>query len=198
MNDKPSDNAPRRESTDLSRDTRNIPELDHRRRVLRERARALAELPGEYEQSATGLDVVEFIVADDRYGVPVGNVGGVHRLRELTPLPCTPSFVIGIVNIHGRILSVIDIREFFEMHRAGITDLCNIVVLNNENMEVGVLADAVKGVRRLDEQDLRTDLLTLAGRGSEYVRGITGDATVVLDVEKMLSDDRIIVREYVG
>jgi purine-binding chemotaxis protein CheW len=64
-------------------------------------------------------------------------------------------------------------------------------------MELGILADAVLGVRSITLQELQPALPTLTGMQAEYLQGITKDRLVVLDVEKILSDQKILVNDVV-
>ena len=169
---------------------------EERRRVLRERARALARQP-EREAEDASLDVVVFRVADETYAVESAYVREVYPLAELTPLPCTPPFVLGIVNVRGRMLSVVDIKKFFELPEKGITDLNRVVILESERMAFGVLADAVLGARRLPVRGLQPTLPTLTDIREAYLKGVTEDRLVVLDAEKLLSDRKLVVHEEV-
>src|SRR5690348_15037984 len=97
--------------------------------ILRERARKLA-MPWE-AAGVTGpvLRVIEFHVARERYAVEVQYVREVHPLEELTPLPCTPAFLSGIVNLRGRIVPVMDLRRFFDLQDGGLNDLHRIILV---------------------------------------------------------------------
>ena len=87
------------------------PGADETERILRERALALAAEPGETQTLAQSIEVVEFLLAHERYAVESAYVREVYPLENLTPLPCTPAFVLGIVNLRGEIVSVIDLRK---------------------------------------------------------------------------------------
>jgi purine-binding chemotaxis protein CheW len=114
-------------------------------------------------------------------------------LREITPVPCTPPFVAGIINVRGQIVPVIDLKRFFDLPQGGITDLNKVLIMRNDDLEVGFLADAISGGRRLDMESLQASLPTLTGIRADYLRGVTGDRLVVLDAERILSDKKIIV-----
>ena len=95
------------------------PGADQTKRILRERALALAAEPGETQTLADSIEVVEFLLAHERYAVESSYVREVYPLENLTPLPCTPGFVLGIVNLRGEILSVIDLKKFFDLPEKG-------------------------------------------------------------------------------
>jgi purine-binding chemotaxis protein CheW len=118
-------------------------------------------------------------------------------LESLTPLPCVPAFVLGIVNLRGEMLSVIDLKRFFELPDKGLGDLNKIIVLRSEEVLFSVLADAIVGVRRVMLADIHPSLPTLTGIRKDYLKGITPERLIVLDAEKLLADERIVVREEV-
>ncbi len=170
------------------------PSPEERKRILKKRADLLArESPGG--RSEDTIEVVEFMLADERYGIESNYVREVYPLKAYTPLPCTPPFVLGLVNVRGRIISVIDIKKFFELPEKGITDLNKVIILHNYNMEFGILADLILGVRGIDIKGIQPSLPTLTGIREGYLRGIAADRLVLLDPEKLLSDNRIVVHE---
>jgi len=174
----------------------SAPEPDEVRRVLKVRAHALAQEPSQ-PGSAEALDLVEFLLAHETYAVESRHVREVHQLRDLTPVPCTPEFVLGMINLRGEILSVIDIRRFFDLPERGLTDLNKVIVLQSGSMLFGILADAVLGARRVLISEIQTTLPTLTDIREKYLKGVTGERTVILDAEKLLSDETIVVQETV-
>ena len=169
---------------------------EERRNVLKNRARALAR-PPEIENVEAYLEVVEFGLAGETYAVESIYVRDVHPLKELTPLPCTPPFVLGIVNLRGQILSVVDLKKFCDLPEKGLSDLDRVIVLRAGEMEFGVLADSIGGARRIRMSELQGSLPTLTDVREEYLKGVTGERTVVLDAGKLLADTDIIVHEEV-
>ena len=166
-------------------------------RILRERAGALAREAAPVEAADNGIEVIEFLLAHERYAISTEYVRGVDPLESLTPLPCTPSFVIGIVNVRGEILSVIDIKKFFDLPEKGLTDLNKVIVIESADMVFGIVADAVGGVCRILRADIQSSLPTLTGIREDYLLGVTGERVVILDAAKLLSDENLIVQEQV-
>ncbi len=171
-------------------------EPEQAKQILRARAEALARQPDK-AQAVDTLEFVEFLLAYEKYAVESRYVREIYPLENLTPLPCTPAFVLGIVNLRGEILSVIDIKKFFDLPEKGLTDLNKVIVLQSDNMLFGILADAVLGVRHVPRAEIQPSLPTLTGIREKYLRGVTRDRTVVLDAEKLLADEKIIVKEPV-
>ena len=157
----------------------------------------LAQEPVREEAAQEALEVVEFLLAYERYGIESSYVHEVYPLKELTPLPGTPPFILGVINVRGQLLSVIDLKKFFDLPERGLTDLNRVILIHNDHMEFGLLADAILGVRAIPLTDLQPSLPTLTGIREEYLRGVTGERVVILDAEKLLSDRKMIVQEEV-
>lgn len=173
------------------------PGLEETRQILKARTEVLAQEPTSAKISEY-LEVVEFLLANETYAIESRYVREVSPLENLTPLPCTPAFVLGIVNVRGEIFSVIDIKKFFDLPEKGITDLNKLIVLNSENMRFGILADAIIGVRHIQIAEIQSSLPTLTGIREEYLKGVTAGRTVILDAEKLIACEKIIVQEQVG
>jgi len=165
------------------------------RQMLRQRAEALARKPEEEKASGEYVDTVAFLLADEKYAVEVSYVREVLRLKGLTPLPCTPPFVMGAINVRGQILSVVDLRKLFDLPEKGLTDQDNVIIAHSGDMEFGILAEAILGVRSIILGELQPVLPTLGGVRGNYIKGLTADRTAVLDGFAILSDRQLVVEE---
>ena len=170
---------------------------EENKRILRERAKALALERTPEDAPRERIEVLAFTLAYEKYGVETRHVREVYPLKELTWVPCTPPFVLGIINVRGQIVSVLDFKKFFDLPEKGLTDLNKVIILHNDAIEFGILADAIVGVLSLPLRDIQPSLPTLAGIRDEYLKGITGERLVILDAGKLLSDKKIIVHEEV-
>ena len=171
--------------------------ITSKKEILQTRARELAREPERGDVAVEHLEVIEFVLAHETYAIEAMYIRDVHTLRELTPVPCTPPFVLGLINVRGRILTVIDIKQFFELPQKGLTDLSKVLVIHTDEMDVGIVADAVKGVLSIPLKDIQPSLPTLTGIRAEYLRGVTKERLVILDARKLLSDPKIMVDEEV-
>lgn len=175
------------------------PAPEEKRKILHDRALLLAA--GDKAEASSPqllLDIVEFVLGAEHYGIESSHIREIHPLNEFTPLPCAPAFVLGLVNVRGQILSIINIKKFFDLPETGLTDLNKVIIVRNHHMEVGILADAILGVRPLALEELHLSLPTLTGIRAEYLKGITRDSLVLLDVAKILADQKILVNEVVN
>ena len=169
-----------------------------REAVLRRRARALARVEERGRAEGPFLEILEFAIGDEVFGASSTCVRRVEPLRDLTPLPCTPGWVAGVINLQGRIVAVIDLAALLELPRTGITDLSHVVIIAYGDVEAGILASRILGLRRIREASLRPPLPTLAGAAARFVLGTEADGGLILDAERMLSGGNLVVEEEAG
>jgi purine-binding chemotaxis protein CheW len=165
------------------------------REILRRRARALAAEPRRQAADGPTFTIVEFALAEERYALEMSFVTGVDPLERLTPVPCTPAFLAGIINVRGRIIAVVDLKKFFELPEKGISDLHRVIIVRHHDVELGLVADYVVGTREIPFTAPQPPLPTHTGIRAAYLKGITNDRLILLDAAKILSDPRLIVDE---
>ncbi|HXE97538.1 MAG TPA: chemotaxis protein CheW [Dongiaceae bacterium] len=168
---------------------------DEKQGILRRRATVLARKVEQDQDTGAGLDILEFLLTYETYAIEMRWVAETYPLKELTPLPCTPPFVAGIINVRGRILSVIDLRKFFDLPEKGLTNLNKVIIMHDGEMEFGILADEILGTRTIPLAEVQPPLPTLTGIREEYLKGVTRERTAILDGARLLSDRNLIVHE---
>ena len=164
------------------------PPPEEKKKILKERARKLAREPKDDGLREEQVELVEFLLAGERYAIESSWVREVYPLKDLTPLPGTPSFVPGIINVRGQIVSVVDLKKFFDLPAKGLANLDKVIIVTDGRMEFGLLTDAVAGVREIALREIQPALPTLTGIRAEYLKGVTADRLVVLDAGKLLAD----------
>jgi purine-binding chemotaxis protein CheW len=167
-------------------------------KIMRERAKKLSARSKTEEAGEEKLEIVEFVLSGEIYGIESVHIREAYPLKNFTPIPCTPAFVLGVINVRGEVLSIVDIGRFFDLPRKGITDLNTVIVLGSGDMEFGILADEVLGVSLIPLKDIQESLPTLTGIRAEYLKGVTNNRVTVLDAGKILSDKNLIVHQEVS
>jgi purine-binding chemotaxis protein CheW len=165
------------------------------RAILRARAEALAREPEQAAPGQTALDILEFRLAAGTYAVELPFVREVHSLREYTPVPGTPPFVLGIANVRGEIISIIDLTRLLGLPDKGLGQLNKVVVLSGGGMEFGILADDILGTRTLAADTIQTAPLTGYEIGTKYLLGVTSKRVIVLDAAGILADEKMVVSQ---
>jgi len=163
------------------------------REVMEKRARDLARPAESGPDSQGSEEFVVFTLGQERYALGSRSVREVVRLVDLTLLPGVAEHFAGVTNVRGEILLVIDLRAFFGIPAKGITDLSRVIVLGNGTAEFGLLADEVHEVAKLKALDIQDPPESVSGIGLEYLRGVTRDATIVIDPEVLLKHPRLFV-----
>lgn len=168
-------------------------DIEQRRAMLEARARSLATRAASAGVDAQGLQVIEFVLGPTTFAIDAWAVREVRALVELTPLPCTPPHVSGIINAHGRIVAVVNLKKFLPLPESGLTDLNKVIILQHGDVELGILADRVLGAGVVATSSLRPAL-----PAHRHLRGATAQQTMLLDAASLLSDPALIVDDEVS
>jgi purine-binding chemotaxis protein CheW len=164
--------------------------------ILQERARKISgKRSGNHLAQEEMITVVEFNLMPENYAIDEFFVSEVILLKELTTIPGVPSFVAGITNIRGKIISVVNLKIFLGITTKGITDLNRIIVLKHKQMEFGILADSILGTKTINTSALSPAPITVQGAAAGFVKGITSDGMIVLDGGNILSTKSIIINQ---
>lgn len=170
---------------------------DMTKEILRARAVELSREDVSDDTHHKAFDVVEFVVGQQHYGVEEFYVREVSLIEDITPVPGTPAFIAGIVNVHGRILPVIDIQHFLGLAPQGITDHHVIVVVFFEQTEVCLLADIIVGVSTVREDSVQPALSTLGDIHEAFLLGMTAENLMLLDIQAVLESPTLLVNQQV-
>jgi len=154
------------------------------RAILEERARVLAR-PSAPLPVGERLEVLTFVLANEIYAIESRYVHQVFRLQELAPLPGAELPVFGVTAWRGELLTIVDLRPVLGLRVAALDDLSRVIVLGAERPEFGILADAVREIVTLPAAEVRAPPEGLAAK-RDYVRGMTGEAVLVLDAQKLV------------
>lgn len=138
-----------------------------------------------------------FFIGEKSYGVELMHVLEIISIQSVTTVPSTPVYVKGIINLRGRIVPVIDVRLKFGMEERAYDERTCIVVLNIDEMYVGLIVDQVSEVISFDGEALAALPEVGNANSSQYVKSIAKakDCLVLnLDCTKFLQDDLVAAR----
>ncbi|QDU39526.1 Chemotaxis protein CheV [Maioricimonas rarisocia] len=162
------------------------------RRILEERARALAQKPDEGTSRSDVLEVIRFAVGEERFALATMFVREVVRPTEVTPVPGTPDFLVGVTNLRGEVLAVMDLGPF--LGRAASREAAPwIIVLGTDRSEFGIQAGTIEEIGPLEATAIIPPSGSLGIERGEFVRGLTDDAVLCLDGEAILEDPRLYI-----
>lgn len=169
------------------------PGSDETGKILHDRALVLARRDQAVSDAAGSVDMVVFLLGSETFAFDMSAVREIVTSREITPVPGTPSFVSGIANIRGQVISVIDFKYFFNIPATKQNGSISIIIIKNNAMEFGIVADGIKGILTECIASIQPPMTTLAGVKREYLRGILNGRIALLDAERILSDGTLIV-----
>jgi purine-binding chemotaxis protein CheW len=137
------------------------------------------------------LQWVTFRLENESYGINVMQVQEVLRYTEIAPVPGAPPYVLGIINLRGNVVTVIDTRSRFALPNAETTDQTRIVIIEAENQVVGILVDSVAEVVYLRQSEIETTPNVGNDESAKFIQGVChkNDELLILDLEKLMSDE---------
>lgn len=135
---------------------------------------------------------VTFQLEKEVYGVNVMQVQEVLRYTEIAPVPGAPDYVLGIINLRGNVVTIIDTRMRFGLSPAEITDNTRIIIIEVDKQVVGILVDRVSEVVDLYQHEIDPAPNVGIDANSKFIKGVCyrNDCLMILiDLEKLLTDD---------
>jgi len=138
---------------------------------------------------------VTFKLENETYGIDVMQVREVLRCSEISPVPGAPAYVLGIINLRGSVVSIIDTRSRFGLAFKEPDDAARILILEaGEEHVVGFLVDSVHEVMQLRAAEMESAPDTGSGETARFIMGLANrkDGLLILvDASKLLSDEEL-------
>ncbi|AZL85433.1 chemotaxis protein CheW [Aliivibrio salmonicida] len=138
------------------------------------------------------LQWVTFQLEEETYGINVMQVREVLRHTEIAPVPGAPDYVLGIINLRGNVVTVIDTRSRFGLMQGEISDNTRIIVIESEHQVIGILVDSVAEVVYLRSSEIDTTPSVGTEDSSKFIQGVSnreGKLLILVDLNKLLSED---------
>jgi len=138
------------------------------------------------------LQWVTFTLESEVYGINVMQVQEVLRYTEIAPVPGAPLYVLGIINLRGNVVTVIDTRSRFGLESAEVTDNTRIVIIEADKQVIGILVDKVSEVVYLRASEIDEAPNVGNDESAQFIQGVSnrdGELLILVDLNKLLSDD---------
>lgn len=138
------------------------------------------------------LQWVTFRLDNETYGINVMQVQEVLRYTEIAPVPGAPTYVMGIINLRGNVVTVIDTRSRFGLQSAEVTDNSRIVIIEAEKQVIGILVDSVAEVVYLRSSEIDSAPNVGTEDSAKFIQGVSNrdnELLILVDLNKLLSDD---------
>ncbi len=140
-------------------------------------------------------DIIQWVtyhLGDEHYGIAVMQVQEVLRVTEITPVPGAPEYVLGIINLRGNVVTVLDTRKRFGMPSKELDDASRIIIIEAGEQVVGLLVDSVAEVVYLRASEIESAPNIGNEDSSRYIQGVhssEGNLLIMIDVNKLLTED---------
>jgi len=138
------------------------------------------------------LQWVTFQLEEETYGINVMQVREVLRYNEIAPVPGAPDYVLGIINLRGNVVTVIDTRSRFGLMPGEVTDNTRIIVIESERQVIGILVDSAAEVVYLRTSEIDTTPSVGTDESAKFIQGVSnrdGKLLILVDLNKLLTDD---------
>ncbi len=138
------------------------------------------------------LQWVTFKLDNETYGINVMQVQEVLRYTEIAPVPGAPLYVLGIINLRGNVVTVIDTRSRFGLDAAEVDDSSRIVIIEAEKQVIGILVDSVAEVVYLRRSEIDNAPNVGTEESAKFIQGVSNrdnELLILVDLDKLLSDD---------
>lgn len=138
------------------------------------------------------LQWVTFKLESETYGVNVMQVQEILRYTEIAPVPGAPSYVLGIINLRGNVVTVIDTRARFGLMSAEATDNSRVLIIEAEEQVIGILADSVAEVVYLHSSEIDSAPNIGTEESAKFIQGVSnrdGELLILVDLNKLLNDE---------
>ncbi|MBR9911655.1 MAG: chemotaxis protein CheW [Gammaproteobacteria bacterium] len=136
------------------------------------------------------LQWVTFRLAGETYGINVLQVQEVLRYTEIAPVPGAPTYVLGIINLRGNVVTVLDTRQRFGLPEGEVTEQTRIVIIEAEQHVVGILVDSVSEVVYLRESEIEATPNVGSDDSAKFIQGVchkNDELMILVDLNKLLS-----------
>ena len=145
--------------------------------------------------AANGDEVLQWVtykLGEETYGINVMQVHEVLRHTEIAPVPGAPDYVLGIINLRGNVVTVIDTRSRFGLPSSDISDNTRIVIIESDDQVVGILVDSVAEVVYLRSSEIDSAPNVGTEESAKFIQGVSnrdGQLLILVDLNKLLSDE---------
>jgi purine-binding chemotaxis protein CheW len=134
-----------------------------------------------------------FLLAGEEYGIEILQVQEIIRMMPITRVPGTPGFVRGVINLRGKVIPIVDLREKFRLAPATEPEQV-VIVVRVAGVQLGVIADSVSDVAAIADAEIEPAPDFGAGFRTDFLRGLgksQGRLRLLLDIERVLSADDV-------
>ena len=150
------------------------------RNILKHRAMLLAR-PTEKPFTPPGKQYVVFELAKEKFACDIAFSDEVIVVKSILTIPCTPQYIVGVLSLRGSLVTVIDLRYFFNMQEKTVLGSDRALVIKNGDFRVALLTDDVVGLQYIAHDEIQSNHSILYSFPKEHVSGINNERTIILN-----------------
>ncbi|HKM16417.1 MAG TPA: chemotaxis protein CheW [Marinospirillum sp.] len=138
------------------------------------------------------LQYVTFRLAQETYGINVMMVQEVLRYSEIAPVPGAPDYVLGIINLRGNVVTVIDTRQRFGLDASDVSDSTRIMIIEADHQVVGIMVDSVAEVVYLKQSEIETAPNVGNEESAKFIQGVcnkNNELLILVELNKLMSEE---------
>ena len=140
--------------------------------------------------SLSVMKVVVFQLKEKEYAIPIQQVRGIEKILHITRVPNTAHFVKGVINLRGVVTPIIDLRARFDIEQADYTDESRIIIVNVDDLEVGLIVDIANDVIDIPSANLEPQPEVVGTEEAEFITAVAKiekRLLILIDLKKVLN-----------
>ena len=196
---------PSADSLDTSDDFDMLQDLDlsvelSDEEILEKRAREMQRCLDEdlNNLDSSQMEILCFTLGEEQYAIESCDIQEVALVEHITRIPCTPSYVEGVINLRGQLIPVLTLTTILGLSAPKMKPNNRLLVLTNEKVNIALSFGEMLGITQLDIQDLLPQIKPPEAGQSDYFRGVTKNHISLIDAKKILSDPNLVVDRTVN
>jgi len=141
-----------------------------------------------------------YFLSEEQYGIEIGQVREIIAMMKITPVPKTPHYISGVINLRGSIIPVVDTRKRFEMEDMEYTEQTAIIIIEIKKMSIGFIVDKVEEVLAIEDENISEPPKFGTNVNTEFIKNMArhNDAVImIMDMEKLFETEELSMLESI-
>lgn len=159
---------------------------------------------GEKSSSQTagiGGKYLSFMLGNETYGLEILKVREIIGMLDITPLPQTPAFVKGVINLRGKVIAVLDLRTKFGLEEKAYSNETCMIIVDLINKQIGLIVDSVRDVVNIPDSNIEKTPAFGVKVKIEFIKGLGKlgkTVAILLDIDKVLTSEELVAMETIA
>lgn len=161
--------------------------------ILQKRAIKTALKPKGITETNKDLSaVLQFKLIAEEYAIDNNLITEVFSLRDITPVPGTPSFIMGVVSRKGRIICIVNLKQLFGIRQTNLTEMNKVICIRHGANEFGIVADSIDGIKEINLSLLSEPPGNIENK-DKFLQGIMPDGLIIINALNLITNKKLCV-----